>query len=42
MKMNKIEKARDLFLQLESQKKSASEVARRNFEIQSRMAQARR
>jgi hypothetical protein len=40
--MDKIKKARDLFLQLESRDKGGCETARRNFEIQSRIAQARR
>jgi hypothetical protein len=36
--MDKIDKARMLFAQLESNGFSAPEVARRNFEIESRLA----
>jgi len=37
--MDNIDKARMLFTQLESRKVNANEVARRNFEIHSRLAQ---
>lgn len=37
--MDKLEKARKLFSQLESRRENAVEIARRNFEIQSRLAQ---
>jgi|APSaa5957512622_1039677.scaffolds.fasta_scaffold17869_3 hypothetical protein len=37
--MDKIEKAKNLFLQLESRKQGVVEIAKRNFEIQSRLAQ---
>ena len=35
--MNNIEQAKKLFFELESQKLKVSEIAKRNFEIQSRL-----
>ena len=35
--MDKVEKARVLFAQLESRKKDATEIAKRSFEIRSRL-----
>ncbi len=37
--MDKLEQARELFLKLESGARSGVDIARRNFEIQSRLAQ---
>ncbi len=37
--MNKVDKARVLFAQLESRDRNAVETARRNFEIHSRLSQ---
>ncbi len=35
--MNKVEQAKQLFFELESRNQNVSEVAKRNFEIQSRL-----
>lgn len=40
--MNKIEKAREFFSELESGNKSCGEIAVRSFEIQSRLVSCRR